>query len=64
MILPVVAPAGTTAVTVVELTTVNELASTPLNLTEVVPVKFLPVIVTVLPTDAVPGLKELMLGLG
>ena len=57
------APAGTTAVILVAETTVNELASTPLNITEVIPVKFLPVMVTVFPMRADPGLKELIDGL-
>lgn len=62
MIFPRVAPLGTTAVILVAETTMNELASNPLNLTEVIPRKFLPVMVTVAPTLAEPGLKELMDG--
>jgi len=41
------APAPTTAVMLVALTTVNEAAATPPNVTEVAPVKFVPVMVTV-----------------
>jgi hypothetical protein len=63
VIFPLVAPAGTTASILVAETTLNELASTPLNLTEVTPKKFLPAIVTVVPTLADPGLKELIDGL-
>lgn len=62
--LPVVAPAGTTAVIVVAETTVNEVASTPLNRTEVAPKKLRPVMVTVAPTLAVPGENELTVGVG
>ena len=42
-----VAPAPTTAVILVALTTVNEVAAVPPKLTAVAPVKFVPVIVTV-----------------
>ena len=42
-----VVPAPTTAVILVALTTVNEAAAVPPKLTPVVPVKFVPVIVTV-----------------
>ena len=42
-----VAPVPTTAVIVVALTTVNEAAAVPPNLTAVAPVKLVPVIVTV-----------------
>ena len=44
--LPVV-PAPTTAVILVALTTVNEVAAVPPKLTPVTPVKFVPVMVTV-----------------
>lgn len=53
-----VAPAPTTAVIVVELTTVNEAAATPPNETELVPVKFAPLMVTVAPVAAVVGVNE------
>ena len=58
LIVPAVAPTGTTAVTLVADTTVNVVADTPLNLTPVVPVKFVPVIVTVAPTAAEAGVNE------
>jgi hypothetical protein len=38
-------PAGVTAVTVVELTTLTEVAATPPIVTELAPVRFVPVIV-------------------
>ena len=59
-----VAPAPTTAVIEVALTTVNELAATPPKLTAVAPVKFVPVKVTVCPVLADVGLKELIAGGG
>ena len=42
-------PAGVTAVTVVELTTLTEVAATPPIVTELVPVRFVPVIVITVP---------------
>ena len=47
---------------VVELTTLNDVAGTPPNFTEDVPVKFTPVIVTVAPIPAVVGLKDRTVG--
>ena len=44
-----IVPAGVTAVTVVELTTLTEVAATPSIVTELVPVKFVPVIVIAVP---------------
>lgn len=58
------APLPTTAVIVVELTTVNDDAATPPKLTAVEPVKFIPVIVTVAPVPADWGLKEKTCGMG
>ena len=58
---PVIAPAGTVAVTVPELLTVN-VAALPLNETAVAPVKFVPVIVTPVPTAPITGAKEVMAG--
>jgi len=49
-ILPVLAPVGTVAVICVSEFTVNSEAATPPNVTLVVPVKAVPVIVTVVPT--------------
>ncbi len=47
-------PAGVTAVTCVELTTFTEVAATPPIVTEVVPIKLVPLIVMVVPPDVVP----------
>lgn len=58
---PVVAPKGTVVVTVPELLTVN-VAALPLNETAVAPVKFVPVIVTAVPTAPITGAKEVMAG--
>ncbi len=68
LILPVVAPDGTVAVILVGEFTVNEIAETPLNLTEVVvnpvPLKFEPLIVTEVPTGPEVGENELIVGRG
>ena len=58
---PVVASGGTVAVIWVELFTVNE-ADVPLNATDVVPVRFVPVMVTPVPTDPLVGLNETIVG--
>jgi len=58
---PVGAPKGTVVVTVPELLTVN-VAALPPNETAVAPVKFVPVIVTPVPTGPVAGAKEVMAG--
>ena len=42
--------------------TVNEVAAVPLNLTAVAPVKFVPVIVTLVPTVPLVGLKLVIVG--
>jgi hypothetical protein len=55
---PELAPAGTVTVICVGESTVNTAAEVPLNLTAVVPVRFVPVITTVLPTAPPPGLKD------
>jgi hypothetical protein len=60
-IFPVVAPLGTVAVIFVEDFTVN-VAETPWNVTLVAPVKFVPVIVTVVPTGPEVGEKEVIVG--
>ena len=52
------APPATTAVMVVELTTLNELAATPPKLTAVIPLKLVPEIVIVVPGPAAVGKKE------
>jgi hypothetical protein len=60
-ILPIAKPAGTLAVIVVGETTVNA-APTPLNATPFVPVKVVPVIVTVVPTGPLAGVKDATVG--
>jgi hypothetical protein len=58
---PVVAPAGTVAwIAVAEVTV--KVAAVPLNATDVVPVKFVPPIVTVAPTAPLVGLKLVIVG--
>lgn len=57
-----VEPQGTTAVIVVAFTTKYDVAAMLLNVTAVAPVKLVPVIVTVAPTDADDGEKEPMVG--
>ena len=59
-----VAPAPTTAVILVALTTVNEVAAVPPKLTAVAPVKLVPDIVTVCPVPAEVGLNEVIVGGG
>jgi hypothetical protein len=58
---PLVAVAGTVAVNCVELTIVN-VATTPLNLTDVNAVKFDPLIVTTVPAGPFDGVNELTTG--
>ena len=57
VILPVLASVGTTAVMALVLTTLYDAALTPLNLTAVAPVKFVPLIVIGIPTPALMGVK-------
>ncbi len=57
-IVPVVAPVGTVAVIWVAELTVNAVAAVPLNLTAVAPVRFEPLIVTVVPTGPLPGVRS------
>jgi hypothetical protein len=59
---PVVAPVGTVAVIFVAELTMKVVALTPLNLTEVAPVKFVPVIVTLDPTGPDMGENEVIVG--
>jgi hypothetical protein len=54
------APVPTTAVMVVGDTTVKELAGTPPKLTAVAPVKFKPVIVTIVPVTPLPGVNDII----
>jgi len=56
------APLPTTAVIVVALATINDVAFTPPKLTPVTPTKFEPVIVTVVPTAPEARLNEVMTG--
>ena len=51
---PTVARAGVIQVIVVLSTTVREVAANPPNVTEVAPVKFVPVIVTLVPPSVLP----------
>ena len=62
VIRPVVAPTGTTAVILVDETTLKLLAAVPSNLTEVVPVKFVPSIVTVVPLGPPVGENDVIVG--
>src|SRR2546422_11630385 len=60
---PVVAPAGTVAwIAVAEVTV--KLVLTPLNVTAVAPVKFVPLVVTLAPTDPLVGVKPVIVGAG
>jgi hypothetical protein len=61
VILPVVAPDGTVAVIFVDELTMN-VADTPPNLTAVAPVKFVPLIVTDVPTGPLFGEKDVIVG--
>jgi len=58
---PVVADVGTVVVICVELFTVN-VADVPLNATAVEPVKFVPVMTTLVPTEPLVGVKEVIVG--
>ena len=61
---PVVAPLGTVVVICVSLSTVKVVWSTPLNATAVAPVKYVPVITTVVPSMPPVGLKPPIRGGG
>jgi hypothetical protein len=65
-VLPPAVPAGVTAVTVVELTTLTEVAATPPIVTELAPVRFVPVIVIAVPPSTNPqfGLTDEIVGGG
>jgi hypothetical protein len=60
-IVPVFAPVGTFTVTLVA-ATVAGVAATPPKLTDVAPVRFVPVIVTVAPAPAEVGVKLVIAG--
>lgn len=59
---PVVELAGTATLICVAETIVNVVVATPLNLTAVAPVKFVPVIVTLVPTFPDAGLNDTIVG--
>ena len=61
---PVVAPVGTVAVSVVAVLVPIVVAVTPLNLTEVTPSRFVPVMVTLVPTLPLVGANDVMVGTG
>src|SRR6185503_10485226 len=61
---PVVAAAGTAAWIAVAEVTVKLAALTPLNRTAVAPVKFVPLIVTLVPTGPLVGVKLVIVGAG
>jgi hypothetical protein len=63
LIFPVVAPEGTFAVILLAELTVN-VALVPLNFTKVAPVKFVPLIVTEVPTGPLFGLNPVIFGAG
>jgi hypothetical protein len=60
-IVPVVAAVGTVAVTEVAVL-VENVAVTPLNLTEVTPVRFVPVMTTLVPTLPLVGVNDVIVG--
>jgi hypothetical protein len=64
LILPLVAPVGTVAVIWVDEFTVKLVAFVVLNRTAVAPVKFVPVMTTVVPTGPLVGLKDVTVGAG
>lgn len=63
VIFPVVALAGTISVAVVALATEKVVAATPPTITDVAPVKFVPVTVTEVPTAPLVGVKLEIVGL-
>ena len=62
LILPVVAPPGTVVSIRVSETTVKEVATVPLKATWVAPVKFVPVMVTAVPTGPLVGVNDVIVG--
>jgi len=61
---PVVASTGTVAFTVVDDITVTDLDVAPLNVTDVVPARLLPAIVTTVFTGPLVGVNDVMIGAG
>ena len=59
---PLTAPAGTVAVICVALLIVNEVVTLLLNLTDVTPVRLVPVITTLLPAGPIAGLRFVTVG--
>jgi hypothetical protein len=62
LIVPLVAPVGTTAVICVAESTVKLVAAVRLNVTSVAPVRFVPVMTTVVPTGPLIGTNETIVG--
>ena len=62
LILPVAAPTGTEVVIDVAETTVNGFAGTVLNITAVAPVKLVPLMITLVPTEPLVGVKLVIVG--
>lgn len=58
------APVPTTAVIIVALTTTNDITAVPPKLTAVAPVKFVPLIVNVVPTPPLVGVNDVIIGAG
>ena len=61
---PVAANVGTVAVSDVDDSTLKSLALIPLNITAVAPAKFVPVMVTPVPTGPLVGVKLVIVGAG
>jgi hypothetical protein len=61
---PMVVPGGTTAVMWVSELTVNEVAGTPPKVTEVEPVRLVPVMMTVVPPASGPPLGVMVVRVG
>ena len=63
-IAPVVAPIGTVNMAEVALITIKLVTATPLRVAPIAPVKFVPIMVTVVPTGPLAGAKLVMVGVG
>ena len=61
---PAVVRAGVIQVIVVLFTTLREVAANPPNVTDVAPVKFMPVIVTLVPPSVLPNDDEMLVIFG
>jgi len=62
VIAPVVAPVGTVTTSIVVPVRVQPETPTPLNFKEVIPIKFVPVIVTDVPTGPDVGVNDVIVG--